>query len=97
MNSSPETTLAALRREFPRYRIWLDPIPGRHRFVARRQHPGPGPHTAITSDPDELRAALTAPGQHEPQPTQAHPGGLWSSADTRAGDPDGLSATGRPA
>lgn len=98
MDPAPETTLAALRREFPRYRIWLDPIPGRRRFVARRQNPGPGPHTVITSDPDELRAALAAPGQHEPKPTQAHPGGLWSSADSRAGDPNELSAaTSRPA
>jgi hypothetical protein len=91
MKPSPELTLAALRHEFPRYRIWLDPIPGRHRFVARRQHPGPGPHTVITSDAAELRAALTAPSRPEPAPGLPRPGGLPdfpdTKTDTQAHDP----------
>jgi hypothetical protein len=67
MNTPPDRTLAALRREFPRYRIWLEPAHGRYRFVALRQHPGTGPHTVITADPAELRAALTPPGWQEPE------------------------------
>jgi hypothetical protein len=60
MNIAPDATLAALRAEFPGFRIWLEPTSGRHRFVARRQHPGTGLHTVVTSDPAELRAALAA-------------------------------------
>ena len=65
MTPPPEPILAALRRDFPGYRIWLEPVPGRQRFVACRQHSGTGPHTVVTSDPAELRAALTPPGQQE--------------------------------
>jgi hypothetical protein len=61
MNAPPDLTLAALRKEFPRYRIWLEQAHGHYRFIARRQHPGTRPHTVITSDPAELRAALTGP------------------------------------
>jgi len=75
MNTPPDTTLAVLRREFPGYRIWLDPVPGRQRFVARRRRPGPGPHTVVTSDPAELRAALAAgtAGPHQPRDALAGP------------------------
>jgi hypothetical protein len=58
MSTPPDATLAALRQEFPGYRVWLEPVYGRYRFVARRLHPGTRPHTVITSDPAELRAAL---------------------------------------
>ena len=50
--------LGAARRDFPGYRIEVEPRPGRCRFVARRAQPGPGPHTLITSDLTELRAEL---------------------------------------
>lgn len=50
--------LDAVRRDFPGYRIEVEPGPGRFRFVARRTRPGPGPHTLITSDLTELRAEL---------------------------------------
>lgn len=59
MNAPPDLTLAALRREFPRYRIWLEQARGHYRFVARRLHPGTGPHTVVTDDLAELRAALS--------------------------------------
>jgi len=58
MNTPPARTLTALRQEFPGYQIGLEPAHGRYRFVARRLHPGTGPHTVITDDPAELRAAL---------------------------------------
>ena len=58
MSTPPDATLAALRQEFPGYRVWLEPAYGRYRFVARRLHPGTRPHTVITSDPAEFRAAL---------------------------------------
>jgi len=50
--------LDAARRDFPRYRIEVEPRPGGCSFVARRCQPGPGPHTLITSDLTELRAEL---------------------------------------
>jgi hypothetical protein len=68
MNTPPEATLAALRQEFPGYRVWLEPAYGRYRFVARRLHPGTRPHTVITSDPAELRAALATPAQPQARP-----------------------------
>jgi len=89
MNTPPDRTLAALRREFPRYRIWLEPAHDQYRFVARRQHPGTGPHTVITSDPAELRTALAAPGRQESEPSLQHSGALpGTSEDTGTGDPD---------
>jgi hypothetical protein len=99
MNSPPERTLAALRREFPRYQIWLEPAHGGYRFIARRQHPGTGPHTVITNDPAELRATLTASSRHEPAPAGQRPGTV---ADTPEGAGAGgphqpRAALGRPA
>ena len=52
------TILIALRADFPAFRIWREIIPGRTRYIARRLHPGPGPHTLITDDVTELRTAL---------------------------------------
>jgi hypothetical protein len=91
--------LATLRREFPGYRIWLDPTHSRDRFVARRQHPGPGPHTVVTSDPAELRTALAPSGPPEPgppalppepgPPALPHPGAVPDTPkDTETDDPD---------
>lgn len=50
--------LIALRADFPAFRIWREIIPGRARYIARRLHPGPGPHTVVTDDLAELRTAL---------------------------------------
>jgi hypothetical protein len=68
-------TLDRLRADFPSYAIDTEPRPtGTHpdgrqvqpptiRFVAVRREHGPGPHTVITPDPDELRAALSQPAR----------------------------------
>ena len=64
MNLDPAATapdlagLQAARRDFPRYQIDVEFTVERPRYVARRTHPGPGPHTLITSDLAELRAEL---------------------------------------
>jgi hypothetical protein len=55
--------LPGLRADFPTFRIWREDICGRTRYIAYRQHPDQHPHTVITDDPAELRAALKpAPG-----------------------------------
>ncbi len=48
-----------MQREFPGHRIWREIIPGRTVYVARSQHPAARPHTVVTPDLRELRAALT--------------------------------------
>ena len=48
--------LAALRQEFPAFRIWREEICDRVRYNACRQQPGLHPHTVVTDDPDEMRA-----------------------------------------
>ena len=77
-------TLDRLRADFPAYAIDTEPRPaGTHpdgrqaqppsiRFVAVRRDHGPGPHTVITPDPDELRAALGQPA-HDPTRSPSHP------------------------
>jgi len=82
MSTPPDATLAALRQEFPGYRVWLEPACGRYRFVARRLHPGTRPHTVITSDPAELRAALAvaAPPRPAIPPSAADRLALWREA-----------------
>ncbi len=60
MDTQREITLTALRAEFPRFRIWIEPAPSGYRFAARRQRPGSGLHTVITNDPAELRTTLAA-------------------------------------
>jgi hypothetical protein len=61
VNIPPELTLAALRKEFPRYQIWLEQARGQYRFVARRTDPGDGPHTLVTGSLAELRTTLGRP------------------------------------
>jgi hypothetical protein len=73
MSTPPDATLAALRQEFPGYRVWLEPVYGRYRFVARRLHPGTRPHTVITSDPAELRAALAVASPPQPPAVPGSP------------------------
>jgi hypothetical protein len=69
MTTPPHVTLTALRADFPEFQIWLEQLSTRERFVARRQGPGPGLHTVVTSDPAELRAILAgARPQQEPGP-----------------------------
>jgi hypothetical protein len=69
MNITPDAILAALRAEFPGFRVWAEPAGGRYRFVARRRQPGTGLHTVVTSDLAELRTALAAArNEQEPAP-----------------------------
>jgi hypothetical protein len=73
MNLDPAasaTDLAALdaaRRDFPGYQIDVELTMERPRYVARRTHPGAGPHTLITSDLAELRAELGVGRQAGPE------------------------------
>jgi len=50
--------LAGLREEFRGFRIWREITGDRVRYVARSQFPGLNPHTVVTADAAELRAAL---------------------------------------
>ncbi len=70
MTSSHDYILAALRQEFPGYRLWLEPVRGEHRFVARRLHLGTGTYAVVTSDPAELRSALAPSAQEDTPPTE---------------------------
>jgi hypothetical protein len=47
-----------LKQDFPGYRIWQEPMGSQIRLVAVRREPGTGPHTLVTADLIELRAAL---------------------------------------
>jgi len=58
--STVAADLARLHAEFPGYRIWHEITGNRARLVAVRRHHGISPHTVVTADPAELRAALTA-------------------------------------
>jgi hypothetical protein len=53
--------LAGLQMDFPGYRIWREPMGERVRLVAVAQLPGVSPHTVVTGDASELRAALAGP------------------------------------
>lgn len=50
--------LADLQQDFPGYRIWQERMGARIRLVAVRCNPGTSPHTLVTTDVAELRAAL---------------------------------------
>jgi hypothetical protein len=50
--------LADLQQDFPGYRIWQEPMGDHIRLVAVRRKPGTSPHTLVTNDLSELRAAL---------------------------------------
>jgi O-methyltransferase involved in polyketide biosynthesis len=57
-SKAPPDPLLALQHEFPRYRIWQEAICDRVRYVARSLEHGLHPHTVITDDLEEMRAAL---------------------------------------
>jgi hypothetical protein len=65
--------LASLRARFPCFRIWREHTFDRARYMARSLHPGLNPHTVLTDDFDELRAALE-PSRHAACP-RPHPAG----------------------
>lgn len=50
-----------LRADFPEFWIWRENTGSGVRFVARSQRAGRNPHTVVTADPAELRAALGQP------------------------------------
>ena len=50
--------MAGLRSGFPQFRIWREISCDRTRYIARSLQPGTRPHTIVTADPRELRAAL---------------------------------------
>jgi hypothetical protein len=58
--------LAALQRDFPGFRIWQEATGERTRLVAVRRHQGLSPHTVVTAEANELRAALSGPGTPSP-------------------------------
>ncbi len=53
--------LDRLRADFPEFWIWRENTGSGVRFVARSQRAGLNPHTVVTADPAELRAALGQP------------------------------------
>jgi hypothetical protein len=55
--------LDRLRADFPQFWIWRENTGSGVRFVARSQRAGLNPHTVVTADPAELRAALGDPGR----------------------------------
>jgi hypothetical protein len=50
--------LADLQDDFPAYRIWAEALGDHVRLVAVTRYPGTSPHTVVTADVAELRAAL---------------------------------------
>jgi hypothetical protein len=50
--------LTELQAEFPAFHIWREDFPGRARYVARSRYRSLNPHTVVTTDLRELRAAL---------------------------------------
>ena len=57
-NDVEAADLASLRADFPHFRIWREAIGGRVRYNAYRMQSGLHPHTLISDDLSEMRAAL---------------------------------------
>jgi hypothetical protein len=55
--------LDRLRADFPLFWIWRENTGSGVRYIARSQRAGLNPHTVVTADPAELRAALSGPGR----------------------------------
>jgi hypothetical protein len=53
--------LAHLQGDFPGFRIWQEITGERTRLVAVRRHDGLRPHTLVSAEAAELRAALGHP------------------------------------
>jgi hypothetical protein len=54
----PADPLSALHADFPAFRIWRETMRDRVRYIARSPRLDLHPHTVVTADPGELRAAL---------------------------------------
>ena len=52
--------IARLQASFPEFRIWRESTYSGPRYIACRVRPGTRPHTLVTADLGELRAALGA-------------------------------------
>jgi hypothetical protein len=68
-----DTVMRTMQRDFLGHRIWREILSGRTRYIARRLRPGPGPHTVVTPDLNELAAAL-APARQLPPLSRRHAG-----------------------
>jgi len=53
-----DNALCALRADFPQFRIWPEITGARTLYIARRLRRDTHPHTLVTADLNELRAAL---------------------------------------
>jgi hypothetical protein len=62
----PRRDLADLQEDFPGYRIFREVTGERVRLVAVRRQHGTSPHTVVTADVGELRAALNGPTSDAP-------------------------------
>jgi hypothetical protein len=69
----PPAELAVSQAQFPCFRIWREETCDRARYVSRSLHYRLNPHTVITDDLWELRAALE-PARHLPCPNPHPPG-----------------------
>ena len=54
-----DNALCALRADFPQFRIWPEITGARTLYIARRLRRDSHPHTLVTADLNELRAALS--------------------------------------
>jgi hypothetical protein len=78
-----------VEEQFPCFRIWREVTCDHARYVSRSLHLRLNPHTVMTDDLAELRAALE-PARHEPCPVPHPPGQRPRKA---ALQPAGRSAT----
>jgi hypothetical protein len=64
VNGARPDDLASVAADFPHYQFSRESVRNRTRYVARTRHDGINPHTLVTGDLAELRAALPgAPGE----------------------------------
>jgi len=70
--------MTRLHADFPCFQIWREETCDRARYVSRSLHHELNPHTVITDDLWELRAALE-PARHAACP-RPHPAGQAPSA-----------------
>ena len=54
-----DNALCTLRADFPQFRIWPEIIGARTLYIAHRLRRDTHPHTLVTADLNELRAALS--------------------------------------
>jgi hypothetical protein len=67
LSSQRAQELAHLQEDFPGFRIWQEITGERTRLVAVRRHLGISPHTVVTTEAAELRAALGNPRRTTPR------------------------------